>query len=52
MQSSGELGSIQSFFTFWNGDDNMAWDANEWNEIDVEIVPTLGDWAFNTNIIY
>ena len=30
----------------------MEWSVAEWNEIDVEIVPSLGEYAFNTNIIY
>ena len=30
----------------------MDWSMNEWNEIDVELVPSKGDNAFYTNLIY
>lgn len=52
MQGSNQLGTVASLFTFWRGDDNMAWSVAEWNEIDIELVPTLGDYTFNTNLIY
>lgn len=39
-------------FTFWNGDDKMNWSENEWNEIDVELVPSIEGYSFNTNLIY
>ena len=32
-----QKGTVASFFLFWDG---PGWDANQWNEIDVEIVPT------------
>ena len=42
-----EKGTVASFFLFWDG---PGWDANQWNEIDVEIVPTQPN-AFSTNTI-
>jgi len=39
--------SLASFFLFWDG---PGWDANQWNEIDVEIVPTQPN-SFSTNTI-
>ena len=45
IQGSGQKGTVGSFFLFWDG---PGWSANEWNEIDVEIVPTQPS-AFSTN---
>ena len=41
-----QKGTVSSFFTFWDGPN---WDANQWNEIDVEIVPTVSGNPFSTN---
>ena len=47
MQGCGQKGTVTSFFTFWDG---PGWDANQWNEIDVELVPTQPN-DFSTNTI-
>jgi len=48
MQASGKNGTVSSMFTFWEGSvKNRA----EWNEIDVEIVPSLKN-PFSMNIIH
>ena len=49
MQVQLKKGTNQSFFTFWDGPD---WQYGEWNEIDVEIVPSVSDAPFSTNLIY
>ena len=41
-------GTVTSFFTFWDGPD---WSIEGWNEIDVEIVPSITDNPLSTNII-
>ena len=42
-------GTVQSFFLYWDGPN---WSQNEWNEIDVEIVPTSAPNGFSRNLIY
>ena len=44
-----QLGTNGSFYTFWPGPN---WSDDAWNEIDIEIVPSLGDVAYSTNPIY
>ena len=53
MQASDEYGTVGSLFTYWGGDADTPWSVAGWNEIDVEIVPSLADQngAFWTNII-
>ena len=41
-------GTCTSFFTFWDGPDRTV---EGWNEIDVEIVPSVSAHPFSTNII-
>ena len=41
-------GTVTSFFTFWDGPD---WSIERWNEIDIELVPSITDNPFSTNII-
>ena len=48
IQGCGKKGTVASIFTFWDG---PGWSANEWNEIDVEIVPTQAGHSFSTNTI-
>ena len=52
MQGSGKKGTVSSFFTFWNGSEDLPWSEEHWNEIDVELVPSVEDAPFATNIIY
>ena len=52
MKSEDKYGTVASFFTYWIGPN---WQVGEWNEIDVEIVPSMslsGQSDFSTNIIY
>ena len=52
MQSQNHYGTVASFFTYWDGPN---WNVGGWNEIDVEIVPSVQGWGqspFSTNIIY
>ena len=49
MQGSGKLGTVGSFFTYWNGPN---WTKDGWNEIDIELVPSVKGSPFSTNIIW
>ena len=52
MQGSGKKGTVSAFFTYWEGTQDIPWSKWEWNEIDVELVPSLEANPFATNIIY
>ena len=47
MQNPGKMGTVQSFFTYTAQD----W-PHGWNEIDVEIVPSVTENPFSMNIIW
>ena len=49
MKAPNKKGTVSSFFTFWDGSDAKP---NLWNELDVEIVPTVEQTPFSMNIIY
>ena len=49
MQGSGKQGTVGSFFTYWTGPD---WTQEGWNEIDVELVPSIIDDPMSMNIIW
>jgi endo-1,3-1,4-beta-glycanase ExoK len=52
MKAGNHNGTVASFFTYWNGPN---WSDGQWNEIDVEIVPSemiKHVEPFSTNIIY
>ena len=51
IQGSGQKGTCASFFTFWNGQSDLPWSVREWEEIDIELVPTKAD-DFSMNLIY
>ena len=38
MKSENREGTVASFFTYWDGPN---WSVGQWNEIDVEIVPSV-----------
>ena len=40
---------MQSFFLYWDGPN---WSEAEWNEIDVEIVPSAAPGGFSRNLIF
>jgi len=48
MRSGLHKGTVQSFFTWWDGPN---WDYNEWNEIDWELAPSTSETTF-TNLYY
>ena len=52
MAGCGKKGTIGSFFTFWRGTEEEPWSREGWNEIDIEIVPSVEATPFATNIIY
>ena len=47
MQNPGKMGTVQSLFTYTA----TEWPHN-WNEIDVEIVPSVQEDPFSMNIIW
>ena len=51
---SDQKGTVASLFTFWEGTPDRPRTNAGWNEIDVEIVPSIADTtgAFWTNIIH
>lgn len=52
MKSEDRNGTVASFFTYWDGPN---WEVGGWNEIDVEIVPSMKSHytsPFSTNLIY
>ena len=49
IQGSGKPGTVGSFFTYWNGPN---WTQEGWNEIDVEIVPSIYGNPMSMNIIW
>ena len=48
MKASGENGTCGSFFLYYGGPDAKS---GQWNEIDIEIVPSMAN-PFSMNIIY
>ena len=50
LKSSGKKGTVSSFFMYWDGTEQRPWRYDDWNEIDVEIVPSIKE-PFSTNII-
>ena len=49
MKAPNKKGTVSSFFTYWNGPDFYP---GGWNELDVEIVPSVSQTPFSMNIIY
>ena len=50
MRGCGKPGTVGSFFTFWDGPEKER--EVGWNEIDVEIVPSVYDNPMSMNIIW
>ena len=49
MKAPDRMGTVASFFTYWDGPN---YDPLEWNELDMEIVPSVKENPFSMNIIY
>lgn len=49
MKAPDKKGTVSSFFTYWNGPDFYP---GGWNELDVEIVPSVSQNPFSMNVIY
>ena len=49
MKAPNQKGTVSSFFTYWNGPNFYP---GGWNELDVEIVPSVSQNPFSMNIIY
>ena len=49
MKAPDKMGTVASFFTYWDGPD---FTPTEWNELDIEIVPSVVHNPFSMNIIY
>ena len=49
MKAPNKLGTVSSFFTYWDGPN---FSTSQWNELDVEIVPSVVDNPVSMNVIY
>ena len=49
MKAPNQKGTVSSFFTYWDG---PGFFPGGWNELDVEIVPSVKEQPFSTNVIY
>ena len=49
MKAPDEKGTVASFFLYWDGPN---FDPLKWNELDMEIVPSVEENPFSMNIIY
>lgn len=49
MKAPDKKGTVSSFFTYWDGPD---FTPTEWNELDIEIVPSVEHNPFSMNVIY
>lgn len=49
MKAPNKKGTVASFFTYWNGQDFYP---EGWNELDIEIVPSVEQNPLSMNIIY
>ena len=49
MKAPNKKGTVSSFFTYWNGPDFYP---GGWNELDVEIVPSVQGNPLSMNVIY
>jgi len=49
MKAPNKMGTVASFFTYWDG---PGFYPGGWNELDVEIVPSMHDNPLSTNLIY
>jgi len=49
MKSPDKKGTVASFFTYWDGPN---FEASLWNELDIEIVPSMERNPFSMNVIY
>ena len=53
IKGENKLGTVTSFFSFFEGDDSDPWEASKWSEIDgVELVPSSEWGTMSTNIIF
>ena len=49
MRAPNKKGTVSSFFTYWNGPNFYP---GGWNELDIEIVPSVDKNPFSMNVIY
>jgi len=49
MKAPNKKGTVSSFFTYWDG---PGFYAGGWNELDVEIVPSVEGTPLSTNVIF
>ena len=49
MKAPDRKGTVASFFTYWDGPN---FDPLEWNELDMEIVPSVEENPLSMNVIY
>ena len=49
MKAPDKMGTVSSFFTYWDGPD---FKPAEWNELDIEIVPSVEHNPMSMNVIF
>ena len=49
MKAPDKPGTVSSFFTYW---DAPSGEYDDWNELDIEIVPSIANSPLSTNIIF
>ena len=49
MKAPNRMGTVSSFFTYWDGPD---FTPGGWNELDIEIVPSVETNPLSMNLIY
>ena len=49
MKAPDQKGTVSSFFTYWDG---PGFYTGGWNELDIEIVPSVENNPLSTNLIY
>ena len=49
MKAPNQKGTVASFFTYWDG---PGFYTGGWNELDMEIVPSVEKNPFSTNVIF
>ena len=49
MKAPDKAGTVASFFTYWDAPTD---DYDDWNELDIEIVPSIAHSPLSTNVIF
>ena len=49
MRAPDQKGTVSAFFTYWDG---PGFFPGGWNELDIEIAPSMGEDPLSLNVIY